>query len=116
MRASRVVLVSIAVAVWAAAQGCPYGMALAAETSQDRLGEPAAWQSQPNWLPNPSAAARVEPAPEGGLRFAVPEGGRGMKWQRALRRVWLDQQPWLVVRCRASHLQAGADYFLWLEG
>ena len=116
MRASRVVLVSIAVAVWAATQGCPYGMALAAETSQDRLGEPAAWQPQPNWLPNPSAAARVEPAPEGGLRFAVPEGGRGMKWQRALRRVWLDQQPWLVVRCRASHLQAGADYFLWLEG
>jgi len=99
MRAIRLVF------AWVVAAAC--AVAARADT--------AAWQARPSWLANPSPGASVSDAPEGGVRFAVPEAGRGMKWQRALQRVWLSEQPWLVVRYRASGLLSSGDYFIWLH-
>jgi hypothetical protein len=75
---------------------------------------PADWEPQFNWLGNPSDHPQLE-ATEEGLRFWVPEAGRGMKWSRAVpEAVNTAEFPFLTLRYRAQGLQAYADYFLYL--
>jgi hypothetical protein len=81
---------------------------------QDDMKDMGAWRQMPSWLPNPSQGAMVTQT-QAGARFSVPEAGRGMKWLRGLKGMWLDDAPWLVVRYRASGIQPVKDYFIWLE-
>jgi len=81
---------------------------------QDDMKDIGAWRQMPSWLPNPSQEARLTQSQDG-ARFSVPEAGRGMKWQRGLKDIWLEDSPWLVVRCRAHHLRPVNDYFVWLQ-
>ncbi|MFN4179622.1 MAG: hypothetical protein ACK4I8_04875 [Armatimonadota bacterium] len=73
------------------------------------------WRAMPTWLGNSSPNAKVE-ATEEGLRFFVPEAGKGMKWLIPAR--WINTQRfrYLVVRYRARGLNTKShDYFIWVN-
>ena len=73
------------------------------------------WQPMPHWLANPSQNAKVE-ATEEGLRFFVPEAGKGMKWLINARWVNTNRFRYLVVRYKATGLDTNRrDYFIWVN-
>ncbi len=74
------------------------------------------WRATPTWLANPSPNAKVEVTDEG-LRFFVPEAGKGMKWLINARWVNTQRFRYLVVRYRAFRLntQVSSDYFIWVN-
>lgn len=75
----------------------------------------AQWQAMPNWLANPSSGASLQAVAEG-LRFSVPEAGKGMKWRVPARWVNTQRFRFLVVRYRARGLDTRlSDYFIWLN-
>ncbi len=82
-----------------------------------RLGKESVshWRPMPNWLANPSANAKVEATDEG-LRFSVPEAGKGMKWLINARWVNTTRFRYLVVRYNATGLDTNRrDYFVWVN-
>ncbi|MFA0748864.1 MAG: hypothetical protein EORIYHIE_002733, partial [Candidatus Fervidibacter sp.] len=69
----------------------------------------------PDWLANPSANAKVEATGEG-LRFSVPEAGKGMKWLINARWVNTTRFRYFVVRYKAVGLDTNRrDYFVWVN-
>jgi hypothetical protein len=79
------------------------------------VAEPDLWRPMPGWLGNPSQNALVQSTREG-LRFVVPEAGRGMKWLCAARWVNTQRFRYLVVRYRARGILPNPDdYFLYLN-
>jgi len=69
----------------------------------------------PDWLANPSANAKVEATDEG-LRFSVPEAGKGMKWLINARWVNTTRFRYFVVRYKAVGLDTNRrDYFVWVN-
>jgi hypothetical protein len=73
------------------------------------------WHPMPHWLANPSANAKVEATDEG-LRFFVPEAGKGMKWLINARWVNTNRFRYLVVRYKATGLDTNRhDYFVWVN-
>jgi hypothetical protein len=77
--------------------------------------QPALWRPMPGWLGNPSPNAAVQSTREG-LRFVVPEAGKGMKWLLSIR--WVNTQRFrhLAVRYRARGIApTPGDYFLYLN-
>ena len=91
------------------------GAALAADGW--RLGKESAphWQPMPQWLANPSTKAKVEATDEG-IRFSVPEAGKGMKWLINARWVNTTRFRYLVVRYKATGLDTNRrDYFVWVN-
>jgi hypothetical protein len=69
----------------------------------------------PDWLANPSANAKVEATGEG-LRFFVPEAGKGMKWLINARWVNTTRFRYLVIRYKAVGLDTNRrDYFVWVN-
>lgn len=73
------------------------------------------WKAMPTWLGNPSEKATVTATDEG-LRFFVPEAGKGMKWLINAR--WLNtfRFRYLIVRYRARGLNTKSqDYFIWVN-
>lgn len=102
------------IAVW-------FILSLVASTAQAQVGwrvdttQPALWRPMPGWLGNPAQSARVERTAEG-LRFAVPEAGKGMKWLVAARWVNTQRFRYLAVRYRAQGIASiPGDYFLYLN-
>lgn len=90
-------------------------------TAQAQVGwrvdtnQPALWRPMPGWLGNPSPSARVQSTGEG-LRFVVPEAGKGMKWLLPARWVNTQRFRYLVVRYRARGISPHpGDYFLYLD-
>jgi hypothetical protein len=82
-----------------------------------RLGKEsvAHWRPMPDWLANPSANAKVEATDEG-LRFSVPEAGKGMKWLINARWVNTTRFRYFVVRYKAVGLDTNRrDYFVWVN-
>jgi len=82
-----------------------------------RLGKDsvAHWRPMPDWLANPSANAKVEATDEG-LRFSVPEAGKGMKWLINARWVNTTRFRYFVVRYKAVGLDTNRrDYFVWVN-
>jgi len=82
-----------------------------------RLGKESTphWQPMPNWLANPSTKAKVEATDEG-IRFSVPEAGKGMKWLINARWVNTNRFRYLVVRYKATGLDTNRrDYFVWVN-
>lgn len=77
--------------------------------------EPSAWQAMPHWLSHPSAKAKVGQGKEG-LRFFVPEAGRGMKWLAKGRWFNTSRFRYLHLRYRARGLNTTShDYLLWVN-
>jgi hypothetical protein len=77
--------------------------------------QPARWRPMPGWLGNPSDAAAVQATSEG-LRFLVPEPGRGMKWLTSARWVNTLRFRYLTVRYRAKGIAPRSDdYFMYLN-
>ncbi|MFA4029962.1 MAG: hypothetical protein GDYSWBUE_001298 [Candidatus Fervidibacterota bacterium] len=73
------------------------------------------WKAMPNWLGNPSPSATVEATNEG-LRFFVPEAGKGMKWLVNARWVNTNRFRYLVIRYKAFGLNTQSrDYFIWVN-
>lgn len=73
------------------------------------------WRPMPDWLANPSANAKVEATDEG-LRFSVPEAGKGMKWLINARWVNTTRFRYLVIRYKAVGLDTNRrDYFVWVN-
>jgi len=69
----------------------------------------------PGWLGNPSQNALVQPTREG-LRFVVPEEGKGMKWLCPAHWVNTQRFRYLAVRYRARGIYPNpGDYFLYLN-
>jgi hypothetical protein len=69
----------------------------------------------PDWLANPSVNAKVEATDEG-LRFSVPEAGKGMKWLINARWVNTTRFRYFVVRYKAVGLDTNRrDYFVWVN-
>ncbi|MCC6038343.1 MAG: hypothetical protein LM632_09095, partial [Armatimonadetes bacterium] len=86
-------------------------------TGGGRLGKEsvAHWRPMPDWLANPSANAKVEATDEG-LRFSVPEAGKGMKWLINARWVNTTRFRYFVVRYKAVGLDTNRrDYFVWVN-
>ncbi len=77
--------------------------------------DPKQWQPMPTWLLNPSLNATVTATDEG-LRFLVPEAGKGMKWLINARWVNTNRFRYFVVRYRAHGLNTQSrDYFIWVN-
>ncbi|MCX7778436.1 MAG: hypothetical protein N2381_10350, partial [Armatimonadetes bacterium] len=73
------------------------------------------WQAMPTWLGNPSLNAKVETTKEG-LRFSVPEAGKGMKWLISAKWLNTNRFRYLVVRYKARGLNTRSrDYFVWVN-
>ncbi|MFN3421429.1 MAG: hypothetical protein ACK40X_06890, partial [Armatimonadota bacterium] len=97
---------------------CVFAMtaiAFAAEGLKLNVESAGLWRAMPTWLGNPSENATVTATKEG-LRFFVPEAGKGMKW--LIRARWVNTQRfrYLVVRYRARGLNTKLnDYFVWVN-
>ena len=75
---------------------------------QDDFMDVRGWQARGDWLSNPAAAAAV--SSDGRVAFfRVPAAGRGMKWSRSIRRVRLDEAPYLFLRYRAANLRTDGE-------
>ncbi|MGC9319896.1 MAG: hypothetical protein ACP5KN_17825, partial [Armatimonadota bacterium] len=74
--------------------------------------DPGAFTAEPDWLSNPAEEPAVQRT-EHGLRFSVPEAGRGMKWSFEPPEP-VEGARWLAVRYRAERVQRRQDYFIYL--
>ncbi len=73
------------------------------------------WQPMPSWLANPSANAKVEATDEG-LRFFVPEAGKGTKWLINARWVNTNRFRYFIVHYKAIGLDTNRrDYSVWVN-
>jgi len=72
------------------------------------------FKAEPTWLSNPADAPGAETTPEG-VRFQVPQAGRGMKWSFAPAAP-VEGASWLSVRYRAQGMRRNTDYFIYLAG
>lgn len=92
-------------------------MGAALATDGWRLGRESApyWQPMPDWLSNPSPNAKVEATDEG-VRFPVPDAGKGMKWLINARWVNTDRFRYFVVRYKVKGIDTKRrDYFVWVN-
>jgi hypothetical protein len=107
---------------WALAPHLTWALALAAggygqqiAFAPASLAEPANWEAQPTWLPNPAGQHQVQRTAEG-LEFRVQGAGLGMKWlSRLAPPAEVEETPWLVIRYRCLNYDPKVDYLLWLD-
>ncbi|MBI5831240.1 MAG: hypothetical protein HZB16_02900 [Armatimonadetes bacterium] len=101
---------------WLAAALMVLSAARAEEAWHADLLAANAWQPQPGWQANPSAAATAQGAADG-LTFRVPEPGRAMKWvYSGAELLDLELFPYLVFTYTATGVSPTTDYLLWAAG
>ncbi len=105
-------IAAVAVAAWSLTgpQAAAAGGLLAGLYWEAPLDRPEVWTPQPGWLSNVDPSAGVR-AVKTGLAFRVPRAGRGMKWSRRMRPVWLPESPFLVLRYRARNVDTAQEVY-----